>query len=100
MSESKIKSSEFSLDALKGMQSVRTTFTLPRHAINLISTVANQMMRRFKSLKPFSASMTRQWMNLKPLLKKESPWSSQCLPHRIKEKISLLGCVHEGSTGS
>lgn len=50
MSESKKKSGEFSLDALKGMQSVRATFTLPRHAINLISTVANQLGVKQKSI--------------------------------------------------
>nr|WP_320190971.1 hypothetical protein [uncultured Desulfobacter sp.] len=50
MSESKIKPNEFSLDALKGMQSVRATFTLPRHAINLISTVANQLGVKQKSI--------------------------------------------------
>jgi hypothetical protein len=39
MSELKIKSSEFFLDVLKRMQSVWATFTLPRHAVNLISTL-------------------------------------------------------------
>ena len=50
MSESKIKTNDFSLDSLKGMQSVRATFTLPRHAINLISTVANQLGVKQKSI--------------------------------------------------
>ena len=50
MSESKSKTAEFSLDALKGMQSVRATFTLPGHAINLISTVANQLGVKQKSI--------------------------------------------------
>ncbi|NDY72754.1 hypothetical protein DO021_00680 [Desulfobacter hydrogenophilus] len=50
MSESKIKPNDFSLDSLKGMQSVRATFTLPRHAINLISTVANQLGVKQKSI--------------------------------------------------
>ena len=50
MSESKRKPDDFSLDSLKGMQSVRATFTLPRHAINLISTVANQLGVKQKSI--------------------------------------------------
>lgn len=50
MSESKVTPNDFSLDALKGMQSVRATFTLPRHAINLISTVANQLGVKQKSI--------------------------------------------------
>lgn len=50
MSESKRKPNDFSLDSLKGMQSVRATFTLPRHAINLISTVANQLGVKQKSI--------------------------------------------------
>lgn len=50
MSESKIKQNDFSLDALKGMQSVRATFTLPRHAIKLIRTVADQLGVKQKSI--------------------------------------------------
>nr|WP_321402629.1 hypothetical protein [uncultured Desulfobacter sp.] len=50
MSGSKRKPNDFSLDSLKGMQSVRATFTLPRHAINLISTVANQLGVKQKSI--------------------------------------------------
>nr|WP_319396095.1 hypothetical protein [uncultured Desulfobacter sp.] len=50
MSESKRKPNDFSLDSLKGMQSVRATFTLPRYAINLISTVANQLGVKQKSI--------------------------------------------------
>jgi len=50
MNESKIKPKGFSLDALKGMQSVRATFTLPRHAINLISTVATHLGVKQKSI--------------------------------------------------
>lgn len=50
MNESKIRQKDFSLDALKGMQSVRATFTLPKHAINLISTVANQLGVKQKSI--------------------------------------------------
>lgn len=50
MSESNKKQNEFCLDALKGMQSVRATFTLPGHAINLISTVANQLGVKQKSI--------------------------------------------------
>lgn len=50
MNESKIRQKDFSLDALKGMQSVRATFTLPKYAINLISTVANQLGVKQKSI--------------------------------------------------
>ena len=50
MNESKIRQKDFSLDALKGMQSVRATFTLPKHAINLISTIANQLGVKQKSI--------------------------------------------------
>ena len=50
MNESKIRQKDFSLNALKGMQSVRATFTLPKHAINLISTIANQLGVKQKSI--------------------------------------------------
>lgn len=50
MNESKRKTSESSLDALKGMQSVRATFTLPGHVIDLISTVAGQLGVKQKSI--------------------------------------------------
>ncbi|MCW8800391.1 MAG: hypothetical protein OQK71_05640 [Desulfobacter sp.] len=50
MNESKRRQKDFSLNALKGMQSVRATFTLPKHAINLISTIANQLGVKQKSI--------------------------------------------------
>ena len=50
MNESKLKNSDFSLDALKGMQSVRATFTLPKHTINLLSAVASQLGVKQKSI--------------------------------------------------
>ena len=50
MNESKIRQKDFSLDVLKGMQSVRATFTLPKYAINLISTIASQLGVKQKSI--------------------------------------------------
>ncbi len=50
MNESKSNNTNLSLDALKGMQSVRATFTLPRTTINLLSTVANQLGIKQKSI--------------------------------------------------
>lgn len=50
MNESKQNTSDLSLDALKGMQSVRATFTLPKTTINLISTVASQLGVKQKSI--------------------------------------------------
>lgn len=44
------KNSNLSLDSLKGMQSVRATFTLPENMINLLSTVANQLGVKQKSI--------------------------------------------------
>lgn len=40
----------FSWMHLIGMQAVRATFTLPKHAINLISTVASQLGVKQKSI--------------------------------------------------
>ncbi len=52
MNNSKIKEepNDFSLDALKGMQSVRATFTLPKNTINVITTVASQLGVKQKSI--------------------------------------------------
>ena len=50
MSESKSKTTNFSADALKGKQSVRATFTLPTHTIHMLSTVANQLGVKQKSI--------------------------------------------------
>lgn len=50
MNESKFKKANLSFDTLKGMQSVRATFTLPKHAINLLSAVANQLGVKQKSI--------------------------------------------------
>ena len=50
MNESKVKTANYSLNTLKGMQSVRATFTLPKYAINLLSTVANQLGVKQKSI--------------------------------------------------
>lgn len=50
VNESKYKKANLSFDALKGMQSVRATFTLPKHTINLLSAVANQLGVKQKSI--------------------------------------------------
>ena len=50
MSESKSKTTNLSADALKGKQSVRATFTLPTHTIHMLSTVANQLGVKQKSI--------------------------------------------------
>ena len=50
MNESKNQKPNLSLNALKGMQSVRATFTLPKHTINLLSAVANQLGVKQKSI--------------------------------------------------
>ncbi len=50
MSESKSKMANFSADTLKGKQSVRATFTLPTHTIHMLSTVANQLGVKQKSI--------------------------------------------------
>ena len=50
MNQSKSKKTNFSFDALKGRQSVRATFTLPKHSINLLSTVASQLGVKQKSI--------------------------------------------------
>lgn len=50
MNESKTKKAKFSIDTLKGMQSVRATFTLPKQTINLLSAVANQLGVKQKSI--------------------------------------------------
>ncbi len=50
MNESNSKKTNFSFDTLKGMQSVRATFTLPKHTINLLSAVANQLGVKQKSI--------------------------------------------------
>lgn len=50
MNKLKQKTQDFSLDSLKGMQSVRATFKLPKKTINLLSTVANQMGVKQKSI--------------------------------------------------
>ena len=50
MNRSKQTTQDFSLDSLKGMQSVRATFTLPKKTINLLSTVANQIGVKQKSI--------------------------------------------------
>jgi len=50
MNESNSKKKNFSFDTLKGMQSVRATFSLPKHTINLLSTVANQLGVKQKSI--------------------------------------------------
>ncbi len=48
--EPNFKKTNFSFDTLKGMQSVRATFTLPKHTINLLSAVANQLGVKQKSI--------------------------------------------------
>ena len=50
MNESKLKKVNYSFETLKGMQSVRATFTLPKHTINLLSAVANQLGVKQKSI--------------------------------------------------
>ena len=50
MNKLKSKKTNFSFDTLKGMQSVRATFTLPKHTINLLSAVANQLGVKQKSI--------------------------------------------------
>ncbi len=50
MSKSKSKNANFSIDALKDKQSVRATFTLSTHTIHLLSTVANQLGVKQKSV--------------------------------------------------
>lgn len=50
MKNSKLRNTNFSLDTLKGMQSVRATFTLPKDTINLLSTVAHQVGVKQKSI--------------------------------------------------
>ena len=50
MNRSKETTKELSLDSLKGMQSVRATFTLPKKTITLLSTVANQLGVKQKSI--------------------------------------------------
>jgi predicted transcriptional regulator len=50
MNESKWRKTNLSFDTLKGMQSVRATFTLPKHTINLLSAVANQLGVKQKSI--------------------------------------------------
>lgn len=50
MINEKVNNQMFSLDTLKGMQSVRATFTLPKHTINLLSAVANQLGVKQKSI--------------------------------------------------
>ncbi len=50
MNESNPKKANFSFDTLKGRQSVRATFTLPKHTINLLSAVANQLGVKQKSI--------------------------------------------------
>ena len=50
MKESKPQKTNFSFDTLKGMQSVRATFTLSKHTINLLSAVANQLGVKQKSI--------------------------------------------------
>lgn len=50
MKESKSSKTDISFETLKGMQSVRATFTLPKHTINLLSAVANQLGVKQKSI--------------------------------------------------
>jgi len=50
MNRLKHTAQNFSLDSLKGMQSVRATFTLPKKTINLLSAVANQLGVKQKSI--------------------------------------------------
>lgn len=50
MNESELKKANLSFDTLKGMQSVRATFTLPKHTIKLLSTIANQLGVKQKSI--------------------------------------------------
>jgi hypothetical protein len=50
MNNSKQNKANLSLDGLKGMQSVRATFTLPKQTINLLSAVANQIGVKQKSI--------------------------------------------------
>ncbi len=44
------KTNGVSLDALKGMQSVRATFTLPKQSIDLLSVVSSQLGVKQKSI--------------------------------------------------
>ncbi len=48
--ESTFKNPNFSLDTLKGMQSVRATFTLPKQTIKLLTAVATQLGVKQKSI--------------------------------------------------
>lgn len=48
--EGSLSKNNLSMDALKGKQSVRATFTLPRHTINLLSAVASQLGVKQKSI--------------------------------------------------
>lgn len=50
MNELKEHKINLSLNSLKGMQSVRATFTLPKNIINLLSVVANQLGVKQKSI--------------------------------------------------
>jgi len=50
MNRLKHTAQNFILDSLKGMQSVRSTFTLPKKTINLLSAVATQLGVKQKSI--------------------------------------------------
>ncbi len=50
MNESKQENANLTFNTLKGMQSVRATFTLPKQTINLLSAVANQLGVKQKSI--------------------------------------------------
>lgn len=50
MNRVKHTAQDFLLDSLKGMQSVRATFALPKKTINLLSAVANQLGVKQKSI--------------------------------------------------
>jgi hypothetical protein len=77
MNESNFKNENLSLDTLKGIQSVRATFSLPKHTINLLSMVANQLGVRQKSIfdqlvknKQIFNQLAHEARNYQPLPKK------------------------------
>lgn len=71
------KNSYLSLDALKGMKSVRATFTLPKQTINMLTLVASQLGVKQKSIfdhlvenKDILEQVADEAQNYQPLQKK------------------------------
>jgi hypothetical protein len=86
MNESKIKKkTNFSFDTLKGMQSVRATFTLPKHTINLLSAVANQLGVKQKSIFDHLVEDKGHWIKLLMRPRITSPKR-----HQRKQKTFVL----------